>query len=102
MFPFSTRGDIFQGDIKSAFDWSYSGIRMRRFMSKNHIYENFDVIGIEIRFVPSFPSKILLRNRPPFNSKELFLFRLFLFQNRVNRLLHYCIIKTSLKKDFKN
>ena len=42
---------------------------MRRFTSKNHVYEN-DVIGIQIRFTASFPDKILLRNRPAFNSKE--------------------------------
>ena len=55
---------------KGAFNWLYSGIRMRRFTSKNH--ENFDVIGIQIRFAASFPNKILLRNRPEFNSKEKF------------------------------
>ena len=42
---------------------------MRRFTSKNHVYENFDVIGIQRRFVASFPSK-MLRNRPAFHSKE--------------------------------
>ena len=43
---------------------------MRRFTSKNHVYENFDVIRIQIRFAASFANKILLRNRPAFNSKE--------------------------------
>ena len=42
---------------------------MRRFTSKNHVYEN-DVIGIQVRFTASFPDKILLRNRSAFNSKE--------------------------------
>ena len=37
--------------------------------SKNHVNENFDVIGIQRRFV-SFPDKMLLRNRPAFHSKE--------------------------------
>ena len=45
---------------------------MRRFTSKNHIYESFDVIAIQIRFAASFPNKILLRNGPAFNSKEKF------------------------------
>ena len=43
---------------------------MRRFTSKNHVYENFDVIGIQRRFAASFPNKMLLRNRPAFHSKE--------------------------------
>lgn len=46
---------------------------MRRFTSKSHVYENFDVMGIQRRFAPySFPKKMLLRNRPAFNSKEKF------------------------------
>ena len=45
---------------------------MRRFTSKNHIYENFDVIRIQIRFAASFPNKILMRYRPALNSKEKF------------------------------
>ena len=56
--------------IKGAFDWPYSGIRMRRFTSKNHVYENFDVIGIHRRFVAPFPDKMLLRNRPAFSFRE--------------------------------
>ena len=43
---------------------------MRRFTSKNHVYENFDVIGIQTRFAASFPNKMLLRNLPAFHSKE--------------------------------
>ena len=43
---------------------------MRRFTSKNHVYETFDVIGIQTRFPASFPNKMLLRNRPAFHSKE--------------------------------
>ena len=43
---------------------------MRRFTSKNHVYENFDVIKIQRRFAASFPDKTLFRNRPAFNSKE--------------------------------
>ena len=43
---------------------------MRRFTSKNHVYENFDVMGIQRRFAASFPKKVLLRNRPAFHSKE--------------------------------
>ena len=43
---------------------------MRRFTSKNHVYENFDVIGIQTRFAASFPNKMLLRNRPASHSKE--------------------------------
>ena len=43
---------------------------MRRFTSKNHVYENFDIIGIQRRFAASFPNKMLLRNRPAFHSKE--------------------------------
>ena len=45
---------------------------MRMFMSKNHVYKNFDVIGIQIRFVALFSNKILLRNHPAFNSKGKF------------------------------
>ena len=45
---------------------------MRRFTSKNHVYENFDVNGIHITFAASFRNKILSRNRPVFNSKEKF------------------------------
>ena len=55
---------------KGAFDLPYSGIRMRKFTSKNHVYENFDIIGIQRRFAASFPDKISLINRPPFSSKE--------------------------------
>ena len=43
---------------------------MRRFTSKNHVYENFDVIGIQRRFAASFPNKMLLRDHPAFHSKE--------------------------------
>ena len=43
---------------------------MRRFTSKNHVYGNFDLIGIQRRFAASFPNKMLLRNRPAFHSKE--------------------------------
>ena len=43
---------------------------MRRFTSKNHVYENFDIIGIQRRFAASCPNKMLLRNRPAFHSKE--------------------------------
>ena len=43
---------------------------MRRFTSKNHVYENFDIIGIQRRFAASFPNKMLLGNRPAFHSKE--------------------------------
>ena len=43
---------------------------MQRFTSKNHVYENFDVIGIQTRFAASFPNKMLLRNRPACHSKE--------------------------------
>ena len=43
---------------------------MRRSTSKNHVYENFDVIGIQIRFTAPFPDQILLRNRRAFNSKQ--------------------------------
>ena len=43
---------------------------MQRFTSKNHIYENFDVIGIQRRFAALFPNKMLLRNCPAFHSKE--------------------------------
>ena len=43
---------------------------MRRFTSRNHVYENFDVTGIQRRFAASFPDKKLLRNRPAFNPKE--------------------------------
>ena len=39
-------------------------------MSENHVYENFDVIGIQRGFAASFPNKVLLRNRPAFHSKE--------------------------------
>ena len=42
---------------------------MRRFTSKNHVYENFDVIRIPRIFAASFPNK-MLRNRPTFRSKE--------------------------------
>ena len=42
---------------------------MRRFTSKNHVYQNFDVIGIQRIFAVSFPNK-MLRNRPVFPSKE--------------------------------
>ena len=31
---------------KGAFDWTYSGIRIRTFTSKNYTYENFDAIYI--------------------------------------------------------
>ena len=41
---------------------------MRRFTSRNHVYENFDLTGR--RFAASFPDKKLLRNRPAFNPKE--------------------------------
>ena len=60
-------------------------------MSKNHIYENFDVIGIQIRFVPSFPSKILLKNRPPFNSKEKFEGHSVYSYSKIGSI-DYCII----------
>ena len=43
---------------------------MRRFTSKNHVNENFDVNGIQTRFAASFPNKMLLRSRPAFHSKE--------------------------------
>ena len=43
---------------------------MARFTFKIHVYENFDVIGIQRRFAASFPNKMLLRNRPAFHSKE--------------------------------
>ena len=43
---------------------------MQRFSSKNHVYENFDVNGIQRRFAASFPGKMLWRNRPVFSSKE--------------------------------
>ena len=43
---------------------------MRRFTSKNHVHENFDVIGIQRRFTASFCDKMLLRNCPAFSSKE--------------------------------
>ena len=43
---------------------------MRWYTSKNHVYENFDVIGIKRRFAASFLNKVLLRNRPAFHSKE--------------------------------
>ena len=43
---------------------------MRRFTSKNNVYENFDVMGIQRRFAASFPKKVLFRNRPAFHSKE--------------------------------
>ena len=68
--------------ILGAFDWPYSGIRMQRFTSKNHVYENSDFVGIQRRFAASFPDKMLLRNHSAFSSKEKFC--LFLFQNRVN------------------
>ena len=42
---------------------------MRIFSSKNHVYKNFDVNGIQ-RFAASFPGKILWRNGPAFSSKE--------------------------------
>ena len=45
---------------------------MWRITSKNHVCNNFDFIGIQIRFAASFPNKIWLRNRPAFNSKEKF------------------------------
>lgn len=41
-----------------------------RFTSKNHIYEKFDLIGIQRRVVVSFPDRMLLRNHPAFNYKE--------------------------------
>ena len=40
---------------------------MGRFTSKNHVYEKFDVIQIQRRFVASFPDRVLLRIRPTFN-----------------------------------
>ena len=43
---------------------------MQRFTSRNNVYEDFDVIGIQKRFAASFPDKMLLRNRPAFNPKE--------------------------------
>ena len=43
---------------------------MQRFTSKNHIYEKFDLIGIQIRAVALFPDRMLLRNPPAFNYKE--------------------------------
>ena len=43
---------------------------MRRFTSKNHVYKDFDVIGIQRRFAALFPNKMLLRNRPAFHSTE--------------------------------
>ena len=55
---------------KGAFDWPHSGIRMRRFTSKNHVYENFDIIGIQRRLEALFLDKMSLINRPPFSSKE--------------------------------
>ena len=58
--------------IQVAFDRPYSEIRMHRFTSKNHVYRNFNVIVIQLRFAASFPDKILLRNPPAFNSKEKF------------------------------
>ena len=42
---------------------------MGRFTSKNHVYENFDVIGIQRRFAALFPNK-MLRNRPAFAPKK--------------------------------
>ena len=58
------RPQLFEGGI--AFDWPYSGIGMRKFTSKNHVYESFDVNRIHIRFAASFRNKILSRNRPAF------------------------------------
>ena len=58
-----------KNSTKGAFNWPYSGIRMRRLTSKYHVYENFDVIGIQRRFAASFLNK-MLRNRPAFHSKE--------------------------------
>ena len=43
---------------------------MRRFTSKYHVYENFDVIGIQTRFAASFPNKMLLTNRPAFHTPK--------------------------------
>ena len=43
---------------------------MRRFTSKNHVYENFDIIGIQRRLEALFLDKMSLINRPPFSSKE--------------------------------
>ena len=45
---------------------------MRRFTSKNHVYENFDVFAVERRLTASFSNRMLLRNRPAFHSKEKF------------------------------
>ena len=58
--------------IQGAFDQPYSGIRMHGFTSKNHVYKNFNVIGIQLRFAALFPDNIFLRNPPAFNSKEKF------------------------------
>ena len=52
------------------FNWPYSGKRMRRFTSKNYVFENFDVMGIQRRFASSFPDEMLFRNCPTFNFKE--------------------------------
>ena len=54
------------------FDWPHSGIKMQRFTSKNHVYKNFDIIGIQRKFAAPFPNKMSLINRPPFisDSKE--------------------------------
>jgi len=43
---------------------------MQRFTSKKHVYENFDIIGIQRRFAASFPNKMSLINRPLFSSRE--------------------------------
>ena len=48
------------------FDWPYYGIKTQRLTSKNHVYENFDIIGIQRRFAAPFPNKMSLINRPPF------------------------------------
>ena len=43
---------------------------MRRFTSKNHVNENFDIIGIQRRLEALFLDKMSLINRPPFSFKE--------------------------------
>ena len=61
---------------------------MQRFTSKTHIYEKFDLIGIQRRVVASFPDRMLLRNHPAFNYKEKsrgYPFLFIIFQNTVNQ-----------------
>ena len=56
--------------ITHAFDWPYSGIRIRTFTSKNYSYENVDAIRIQRRFSASFPVKTLKITVPKFSTKE--------------------------------